>query len=157
MSNPYSENYSSAGTTQLSAKIPEELKKKFKAACDDRGETMTDALTRLIMEDVEDVGGGEQLPSDSTLANGLRALRSLGRRIDTEVAEAVVAQRTQVTQSAVRSVVFDPLEDQGWIRYDWGQITVVDAEEQAEPEPTPEPQQDPGARLEQLSEAEVAE
>jgi len=52
------EGYSSAGDTQLSARVPEELKEEFKAACEAVGETMTDMIEKKMAEVVEEHGDG---------------------------------------------------------------------------------------------------
>lgn len=50
------DGYSSAGTTQLSAKVNEDLKRDFRDACDNLEITMTDAIEGFMEEFVEEHG-----------------------------------------------------------------------------------------------------
>jgi hypothetical protein len=47
------DGYSSAGTTQVNAKVPEPLKEEFRDTCDELGESMTDVLQGAMEEFVE--------------------------------------------------------------------------------------------------------
>jgi len=154
--NPYDGPYSSA-STQLSAKIDATLKDEFKQACDDRGETMTDAIERLIRADIADGEDGQHdLPDDPQLAEAMRALRSAGPRLRTDAAEAVVSQRCQTSLQAVRAAILDPLESLGWISYHWGTISVQQTGEQrAAADSDPADADDIEDRLEELTDTEA--
>lgn len=128
------DGYSSAGSTQISAKVPEPLKEEFREACDERGESMTDVIEQK-MKEVVDNGDEESdaLPDDDRLRAGYQCLRAESDpdtgRIDTDVAESAVAEKTRVKSRTVRQNVLDPLERRGYISYCWGSIKVRDPED----------------------------
>lgn len=123
---------SSAGKTQVSAKVPDQLKADFEDACEAAGKTQTDVITRKMAEFVDDQGVGTYagpLFDDDTLAAGYQALRERAdpdtNFIGPEAAETAVAQQTGIRATAVRRRVLDPLERRDAIRYNWGKIAVA--------------------------------
>ena len=64
MSRMGAEGYSSSGTTQLSAKVDEALKRDFRDTCDHLDVTMTDAIEGMMEEFVEDHGPAHTGDSD---------------------------------------------------------------------------------------------
>lgn len=59
------DGYSSGGTTRLSAKVPEELKRDFRDACDNADVTMTEAVEEFMAEFVAENGPAHVSSSDS--------------------------------------------------------------------------------------------
>ena len=135
MSRMGAEGYSSAGSTQLSAKVPEPLKSDFRDACEQRGESMTDVIEEKMQEVVEEESGEittDGLPDDERLRSAYQRLRSLcdpdTHRIDTDTAESAVAEASKVKISSVRRAVLDPLKRRGLLQYRWGVIQVTPPE-----------------------------
>jgi antitoxin component of RelBE/YafQ-DinJ toxin-antitoxin module len=127
MSRMYDPN-SSRGHTQLSARVPEDLKREFKNAADEQGETMTEAITKL-MADYADHQRAEDThtPDDPELARALDALERGANergRIKADTARGLVAQALGVPKQATRRAVLRPLERAGYIEPFWGEILV---------------------------------
>ncbi len=127
---------SSAGSTQLSAKVPESLKEDFREASEQRGETMTDVIKSKMIEVVEaelGAGSGDPLPDDPALADAYRALRKNANPdsnlLNTRIAESVAAEASGVKSRVVRENVLEPLRSRGFIRPYFGQIVVIPPEE----------------------------
>jgi antitoxin component of RelBE/YafQ-DinJ toxin-antitoxin module len=125
------DGYSSKGSTQLSAKVDEQLKEDFRAACDAAGETMTDMIEQKMKEVVEEHGTlpDSQLvtPDDDLLADAYERLRLASGpldRIETDEAETEVAEATRVKKKHVREAVFRRLEERGYITPAWGTIII---------------------------------
>jgi len=134
MSRMGAEGHSSAGSTQLSAKVPEPLKEEFREACEQRGESMTDVIEAKMREvvgaETDDVKGAID---DDRLRSAYQALRDEAdpddRKIDTDPAESAVAESCRVNSRSVRTAVLDPLQRRNAIQYRWGQIRVNPPEE----------------------------
>ncbi len=127
---------SSAGTTQLSAKVPEPLKQDFREACDQRGETMTAVIEEKMAEAVDEelgAGSADPLPDEPELANAYRSLRRSANpdngRLKTDQAESIAAQSARVNSDFVRSTVLKPLANRGYIQPMWGSVKVLPPEE----------------------------
>ena len=124
--------YTSAGATQLSAKVPEDLKDDFADTCEENGDTMTDVITELMAEYVADHGNapvsGDDLPDDERQAAAYQRLRELAdpdtHRIPTESALSDVAEEVGVKKTAVKRTILKPLERRDYIAAQWGQIEV---------------------------------
>jgi len=125
--------YTSAGSTQLSAKIEENLKADFADTCDQNGETMTNVIEQLMAGYVADHGNApvstDHLPDDDRLRAGYQRLRELAdpdtHSLPTESALSDVAEECGVKKAAVKRTILQPLERRDYIEANWGTIKVV--------------------------------
>ncbi len=132
--------YTSSGSTQLSAKIGEDLKEDFRDTCKENGETMTDVVESLLAGYVADHGNApvsdENLPEDGRLRDGYQRLREVSDpdtgRIDTDEALSTVAEAVGIKKGAVRRTVIKPLDRRGLLQPKWGTIVVKDPGEISE-------------------------
>lgn len=93
-----------------------------------------ESMSEDLRSHIESVAGSDDTdrptPDDERLEQAYLVLCELmnprTRRIDVELAETQIAQQTQIPSSAVRSRVFKPLENSGWIKPRWGHIEVSD-------------------------------
>ena len=120
---------SSAGYTQLSARVPEELKDEFKRAADQQDETMTEAIVRMMADYTNIDASGEDVhtPADDDLADALDALEKGADewgRVETDTGKSLIAQQLGIPARAVRRSVLRPLQRGGWIEPRWGEIVV---------------------------------
>lgn len=109
----------------VTVRVPEELKDEYKAAVDSMSEDLREHIT-----DVATGGDDGAGPDDDKLCTAWEALKELRNprtyKVDVDMAESSIAQRTQIPGKAVRSRVLKPLEHEGWISAKWGSIQVHD-------------------------------
>jgi antitoxin component of RelBE/YafQ-DinJ toxin-antitoxin module len=124
--------YSSADRTQISAKVPEQLKEEFKETCDALGESMTDVIVEQMVRVVSEHGGetvDDAYPDDDLLRAAYQQLRRHAppdtSALDADAARSLVAEEVGLKKDHIKRLVFRPLERQGYIRPKWGMIVVV--------------------------------
>ena len=119
---------SSKGHTQLSARVPEDLKDDFKRAADENGETMTEAIMGLMADYADHQRAADtHTPDDPELARALDVLERGANergRIKADTARGLVAQELGIPKQATRRAVLRPLERAGYIEPSWGEILV---------------------------------
>jgi len=127
---------SSAGTTQVSAKVDPDLKSDFRATCEQNGENMTDVLKEAMRDYVSvqgDGSRGENLPDDDQLASAYQTLREISDpdtgHIDVDAAKPAVSQAIGVSKAHVRRVAFDPLKRRKYITPNYGSLIVHEPNE----------------------------
>ncbi len=114
---------SSAGTERLSAKVPEDLKRDFRDACDHVDENMTDVITQQMAEFVREHGPahvgdpGGYYPEDGHLRGLYEAcldaaedLKIYQRRHASQIAQAT----QQVTKNELADALM-PLRRRGFV------------------------------------------
>jgi len=114
---------SSAGTTRLSAKVPEDLKRDFRDACDHVDETMTDVVEDLMAEFVVEHGPAHVGQTDGYYP-GDKRLRQLYEACLDVAEDLKIYQRrhasriAQATQQVAKNELGDalmPLRRRGFV------------------------------------------
>lgn len=124
---------------QVKGRIPEDLKDEWKNSLPD-GQTMSDRMEELIAGDlarlaepVEDEDDQRDLPPEGVERDGYLAMwrhADTGNRISKGHAETVVAEATRIKKQLVRKAVLDRLQQDGFISYQWGSISVKPPEKE---------------------------
>ncbi|MFD1645587.1 hypothetical protein [Haloarchaeobius litoreus] len=128
------DSYETAEKATISARIPEGLNALVDGIAGDRGISKTNAVIEALDEWGTDQSDGSpgngDYPDDPQLADAYRLLLD-NRQPDSgtikpDAAETVVAEQSKVPKPQVRAVILDPLEDDDYLSYRWGTITVHD-------------------------------
>ena len=121
------DGYSSAGTTRLSAKVNEDLKRDFRDACDNAGVTMTEAVEGFMAEFVAEhgpahVGNVEGYYPDNDHERALyEALWDVaehtddGPKVYQRRHASTIAQQTQQVSKSELSDALMPLRRKGYV------------------------------------------
>lgn len=127
MSRMGADGYSSSDTTRLSAKVPDELKRDFRDACDNVDVTMTEAVEEFMAEFVAEngpahVGTAEgYYPDDPALRELYEVCVDLADHTDEGLkiyqrrhASRIAQQTQQVTKSRITEALM-PLRRKGYV------------------------------------------